>query len=306
MQNPATDPSPLTTGQSGRELKQILASGAALIADGAAGTMLMSAGLPAGSPPEIWNVEQPEKILSLHSAYLQAGSQIILTNTFGGNRMKLAKAGLEERVRELNLAGARLARQAAGPERFVAGDIGPTGELMEPFGPLTYEAAFEVFSEQAAALAEGGVDAVWVETMTDLEEARAAVSAALQVTGLPVLLSMSFGRRGRTMMGVSAKQAAEELWPLGLTAIGANCGEGLQVVSEVLQQMSSVLPGAPLIAKPNAGLPVIVDGQAVYDTGPQDFARQVVAYVDQGARIVGACCGSSPDFIAAIAAALQG
>jgi 5-methyltetrahydrofolate--homocysteine methyltransferase len=281
-------------------LRQILQSGKVLIADGATGTMLMAAGLPAGSAPELWNVERPEQIIALHQAYLQAGSQIILTNTFGGSRIKLDKFGLGERVRELNLAAARLAQQASQGKAFVAGDIGPTGELMQPMGPLTPEAAFQAFAEQAAALAEGGVDALWVETMTDLSEAKAAVAAALQAADLPVLCSLSFGRKARTMMGVSAKQAAQELWPLGLSAIGANCGEGLEMIPEVLRQMGETLPGAPLIVKPNAGLPRLVGGQTTYDLAPGDFAAQMKEFISLGARVIGSCCGSSPAYIAAL------
>jgi len=287
------------------KLIQRLASGEVLIADGAAGTMLMAAGLAPGTPPELWNVENPEKIRALHRAYVQAGSRIILTNTFGGNRTKLGKAGLAERVRELNMAGADLARQAAGDEALVAGDIGPTGELMAPYGSLTFEEAVAVFAEQATALADGGVEAIWIETMVDLDEARAAVTGARQSTSLPILVTMSFGPKGRTMMGVSAKQAVEELWPLGLAAIGANCGEGLEAVEVVLRQMHALLPDAPLIAKPNAGLPKLVDGQAVYDTGPDQFASRTLDFISQGARLVGSCCGSNPAFISAISNAVN-
>ncbi len=281
-------------------LREYLGQGKSLIADGATGTMLMAAGLPAGTAPELWNVEQPEKILALHRAYLQAGSQIILTNTFGGTRLKLAKVGLGERVRELNLAAAALAKQAAAGKAYVAGDVGPTGELMKPMGPLTYEQALETFAEQAAALAEGGVDAIWVETMSDLAEAKAAVAGARQACDLPVFCSLSFGRRGRTMMGVSAKQAVKELWPLGLTAIGANCGEGLEMIPDVLSQMHEAAPEAVLIAKPNAGLPRLVGGQTVYDVSPADFSGHINQFIDLGAQIVGSCCGSSPDYIQAI------
>jgi len=287
------------------KLIQRLAGDETLIADGAAGTMLMAAGLASGTPPELWNVENPGEIRALHHAYVEAGSQIILTNTFGGNRIKLGKAGLAERARELNLAGAALARQAAGDQAIVAGDIGPTGELMAPYGPLTFEEAVVVFAEQAAALADGGLDAIWIETMVDLDEARAAVTAARQVTSLPILCTMSFGPKGRTMMGVSAKQTVEGLWPLGLAAIGANCGEGLEAVEAVLQQMHALLPDAPLIAKPNAGLPKLVDGQAVYDTGPDLFASRTLDFINLGARLVGACCGSSPAFISAIQQAVN-
>jgi 5-methyltetrahydrofolate--homocysteine methyltransferase len=286
-------------------LKDILASGKTLIADGATGTMLMAAGLPPGMPPEAWNVDQPERILALHQAYLEAGSQVILTNTFGGSSIKLAKAGLEGRATELNLAGAKLARQAAGERAYVAGDIGPTGELMKPMGTLTYETALQSFSEQAKALAEGGVDAIWVETMSDLSEARAAVAAARESTDLPVLCSLSFGRRARTMMGATPKQAAEQLWPLGLSAIGVNCGEGLDMVPDVLRQMREALPDAVLIAKPNAGLPKLIQGATVYDVDPNVFADRMLEFISLGAQVVGACCGSSPEYIGELAERIQ-
>ncbi len=282
-----------------------LASGSVLVADGAAGTFLMEAGLPSGTPPDLWNIENPEAILALHRGYVEAGSQVILTNTFGANRIKLEKAGISGRAVELNRAGVELARQASSGRAYVAGDIGPTGELMKPFGPLEFEMAVEAYSEQAAALVEAGVDLLWIETMMDLEEAKAALTAARRVSSLPVLCSLTFRKKGRTMMGASAGQAAEELWALGVSAVGANCGEGLQVVDEALSQMGQVLPGAPLIAKPNAGLPKMVEGKPVYDTGPEAFAGHIAAFVKQGARIVGACCGSSPAYIEAIARAVR-
>lgn len=287
-------------------LKGYLTSGRVLIADGATGTMLMAAGLPAGAAPEIWNIEAPIQIMALHQTYLEAGSQIILSNSFGGSPIKLAKYGLAERAVELNHAAASLARQAAGDRAYVAGDIGPTGELMEPLGELTPDTAFEAFKLQAEALVEGGVDALWIETMSDLEEARAAVLAAKQVTHLPVFCSLSFGTKSRTMMGVSAGRAAAELWPLGLAAVGANCGEGLDMIPEVLRQMREAAPDAVLIAKPNAGLPRIVGKETVYDVGPDDFARQMQGFVELGARVVGSCCGSNPEYIGALTAALAG
>jgi 5-methyltetrahydrofolate--homocysteine methyltransferase len=285
-------------------LRERLQAGEVLLADGATGTVLMEAGLPPGTPPELWNVEFPEQILRLHQGYLEAGSEIILTNTFGGSRIKLARAGYAERAIEFNRAAAELARQAADRRALVAGDIGPTGELMAPLGQLVYEEAEDAFAEQAAALAKGGVDFFWVETMTDLEEAQAAIKGAQRAADLPVFCSLSFGPRGRTMMGVSGTRAAEALWPLGLAAIGANCGEGLDVIGPVLQQMREVHPDAPLIAKPNAGLPKLVDGETVYDMAPADFARRIPEFIKLGAQVVGACCGSTPDHIAALAAEL--
>lgn len=287
-------------------LKEYLASDRVLIADGATGTMLMAAGLPPGAAPEVWNVEAPAQVMALHQTYLEAGSQIVLSNSFGGSPLKLAKYGLQERAVELNHAAASLARQAVGDRAYVAGDIGPTGELMEPLGTLTPETAFEAFKAQAAALVEGGVDALWIETMSDLEEARAAVLAAKQVTHLPVFCSLSFGPKSRTMMGVSARRAAAELWPLGLAAVGANCGEGLDMIPEVLRQMSEAVPDAVLIAKPNAGLPRIVGKETIYDVGPMDFAQQMQGFIALGARVVGSCCGSNPEYIRALTAALAG
>jgi 5-methyltetrahydrofolate--homocysteine methyltransferase len=238
-----------------------------------------------------------------------------LTNTFGGSRIKLERTGgLGERTVELNRAAASLAKEMAGRagdgRAYAAGDIGPTGELMAPYGPLSYERAVEVFAQQARALAEGGADLIWIETMTDLTEAQAAVEGARQATDLALFCSLSFGRGGRTMMGVTPAQAAETLWPLGLTAIGGNCGEGVEVMESVLTEMRAalqglgVMGGPPLIAKPNAGLPRLEGGETVFDLGPEELAAHVPQFLEWGAQIVGACCGSSPEHIAAISAAV--
>jgi 5-methyltetrahydrofolate--homocysteine methyltransferase len=291
------------------DLGEYLEQGNLLIADGATGTMLQSLGLPAGAAPELWNVERPDAVRTLHQAYLDAGSGVILTNTFGGSRLKLDRVGsLGERCAELNQAAARLAKETAGDSAYVAGDIGPTGELMEPYGLLSYTEVVDVFAQQAQALVDGGADLIWVETMSDLSEAKAAVEAAHKVTDLPVFCSLSFGASGRTMMGVAPAQAVETLWPLGLTAIGANCGEGVGVIELVLPQMHATLQelvGAgtyPLIAKPNAGLPRLVDGETVFDLGPAELAAYLPRFVEWGAQVIGACCGSSPEHIAALTA----
>jgi 5-methyltetrahydrofolate--homocysteine methyltransferase len=273
-----------------------------LIADGATGTMLQVAGLPAGTPGEAWVLERPEEIQKLHRAYVEAGSQIILTSTFGGTRARLDKAGLGIQVGEINRRAAELAREVAGVDRYVGGDVGPSGEMMPPLGKLSYAAAVEIFAEQAEALAEGGVDCIYIETMSDLSEAKAAVEGAKQACSLPIFCTFSFDSHGRTSMGVSPKQAAEAL-AKEVAAIGANCGHAPEEVLDILPQMREAAPGAFLIAKPNAGIPRMVKRQVVYDATPERMGELARQFVALGARIVGACCGSSPEHLAAIAAA---
>ncbi len=276
-----------------------------VVADGATGTMLMAAGLPAGMSPEQWNLEAPEKIIALHDAYLEAGSELVLTNTFGGSPVKLALAGLDDRTHDINRAAAQLARQAAGEDRYVGGDIGPTGQLMKPFGPLTYEVAKEGFARQAAGLAKGGADVIWIETMSDINEAKAAVEGAMQATDLPVVVTMSFEHHRRTQMGVEPSQAARTLWDMGVAATGGNCGKTLEDMEAVIQHMRQAVPQAVLVAKPNAGLPRLVNDQTIYDTTPQEMADFVRRFVEMGVKIVGGCCGSTPAHLAAIAQAMR-
>lgn len=283
-----------------------LARGEVLVADGATGTWLQAAGLPPGTPPELWNVERPEEILRMHGAYLEAGADIVLTNTFGGSRHKLEKAGLGARMEELVGAGARLARQAAGDAALVAGDIGPLGDLLAPLGPVTYEEAVALFAEQARALAEAGVDFLLIETMSDLQEAAAAIAGAQSATDLPVVCSMSFDTHGRTMMGVTPLKMVERLWPMGLAAIGINCGRSLDDNEAALQAAHEAAPQAALWYKPNAGLPRLEGGRTVFDVGPDEFAARVAAAVERGARVVGGCCGTTPAHIRALAQAVKG
>ncbi len=282
------------------DILERLALGNVLIADGATGTMLQTAGLPTGTPGEAWVLERPEEIKRLHRTYVEAGSQLILTTTFGGTRARLRAAGLDVQVAEINRRAAELARQVAGDNLYVAGDVGPTGEMMVPLGPLTYEAAVELFAEQARALAVGGADVIYVETMSDLNEARAAVEGARQGCDLPVFCTFSFDTHGRTSMGVSPPQAAQAMAALGVPAIGANCGHAPEELLDILPQMREAAPDTCLIAKPNAGIPRMVKRQVVYDATPERMADLTVRYVELGARIVGSCCGSSPAHIAAI------
>jgi len=288
------------------KFKTFLAERAVLVADGATGTMLQRAGLPAGAAPERWNLENPDAIQTLYRSYADAGADLILTNTFGGTRIRLERDGLGDRVHAINVAAAQLACAVVADHGLAIGDIGPTGQMLEPLGALTYADAVAAFAEQAAALAEGGVDAIVIETMSDLEELKAAVAGVRQVTTLPLLTTMSFDTKGRTMMGVKPEKAAETMVSLGGDVIGANCGRTLSETFAAILKMRAAAPAAVLMAKPNAGLPHTADGSLVYDVTPDiiaDYARRFVA--EAGVKIFGACCGSTPEHIAAIAAALK-
>jgi 5-methyltetrahydrofolate--homocysteine methyltransferase len=276
-----------------------------LIADGATGTQLQKAGLPVGYVPELWNLENSDAILAHHMSYLDAGADIVLTNTFGGNPIKLRSNNLESKTREINKAGALLARKAAGPKRFVFGDVGPTGQLLSPLGELSEESAVAAFSDQISALESGGVDAILIETMSAIEEARAAITAAKQVTKLPILVTMSFDTHGRTMMGVKPSQAMKELWGLGIQVIGANCGRTLTETLAAIREMKTANPDAILMAKPNAGLPHMENDESVYDVTPDIMAEYALKFQAEGVRIFGGCCGSNPDHIRAVAKVLR-
>lgn len=270
--------------------------------------MLMDAGLESGDPPEEWNVIHPERIRKIHRLYIQAGSQIILTNSFGGTALRLALHGLQDRVGELNRAAAEIARaeadQAPHPV-LVAGSMGPTGQLLAPVGEMSFQEAVEAFTRQAEGLAEGGVDLFWIETMSDLGEVRAAVQAIRQVSSLPISATLSFDTHKHTMMGVDPLRAVEALQDLDLDLMGANCGTGSEELIEIIQLMKSKNPGLPLVAKANAGVPEVVGGDVVYNGTPEVMKDYAVRVYQQGARLIGGCCGSTPVHVKAMAAALN-
>jgi len=292
-------------------LSDLLAERPWLLADGATGTNMMAMGLPAGQPPDLWNVDQPENVSRLHASFLEVGSDIILTNTFGANRRRLMLDKAQERTRELNEAGARLARAAAdraGRPVVVAGSMGPTGEMLEPYGSFTREEAVEAFTEQAEALAEGGVDVLWIETIFAFDELAAAVTAAVS-TGLGFASTMTFDTGGRTMMGDTPEKAAGFIHalPQRPVAFGANCGSGPAMLLDTLCGFARAAESDDvIIAKGNCGVPKMVDGEIVYSGSQETMARYARLARDAGARIIGGCCGTTPAHLAAIRAALEG
>jgi 5-methyltetrahydrofolate--homocysteine methyltransferase len=279
-----------------------------LTSDGAMGTMLQERGLTDGGAPELWNVEKPEEIEAVLEAYAAAGANFITTNTFGGTAGRLAMHGLEDRLAELNKAGALIARKVADrhPNCFVMGDIGPSGELMEPMGTLTVESGKELFAAQIRALVAGGVDAILIETMSDLSEVEAVVAAANEVApGMPIIATLSFDTNLRTMMGVKPAMAVKHLAALGVRIIGANCGRGTDEMAQIAKELVEARPeGVFIITQSNAGLPKLQGDEFVYDGTPEEMARYAHEMKDLGVNIVGSCCGSSPAHTQAISAAI--
>ncbi|MGE5509462.1 MAG: homocysteine S-methyltransferase family protein [Chitinophagales bacterium] len=288
----------------GRALRlAALLDGGTVLLDGALGTQLIAAGLTAGECPETWNLTHPEVLREVHRAYLAAGSQVITTNTFGGNRRKLSAYGLGGSVAELNAAGARLAREAAGEGALVAGSMGPTGEFVEPFGPLSFREAYEVFQEQAKALLEGGADFLLLETFSDFGEARAALLAARDL-GAPVAATFTFDEHGRTLLGADPEAVVVVLQGLGAAFVGANCSLGPQELIPLAHRMVAVAQ-VPVAVQPNAGLPRLVDGRPVYPLGAAEFGQAGRSLLEAGVRLVGGCCGTSPAHISALAEAVR-
>ena len=282
-----------------------------LLADGATGTTFFGMGLQSGDAPELWNVDYPERVAQHYQAFVDAGSDLILTNSFGGTRYRLMLHKAEDRVAELNIAAAQILREvvtACDRDIIVAGSIGPTGEILAPLGDLQAEDAIAAFAEQALALEQGGADVIWIETMSSQEEVEYAVAGARQ-TSLPIVFTMSFDTNGRTMMGVGAADMMALHQRLGVHACGTNCGIGAsEVVAAILNFQASKIDGEQdpiLIAKANCGIPEFIGGEIHYNGTPEIMARYAIMARDAGARIVGGCCGTSPEHVAAMRQALD-
>jgi len=290
-------------------LTELLNATGFLVADGAMGTELFAAGLMAGDPPEIWNVDHPDQIRTIHQSYVEAGSDVVLTNSFGGNRHRLKLHSLDGRVHELNAAAASIGREvadAASRPVLVAGSMGPTGELIEPLGELTAGEAQEAFAEQAAGLTAGGADVLWLETMSALTEVEAGVLGARSASDLPIVVTLSFDTAGRTMMGITGEEAGTRLAELGVSGIGANCGANLADTEAAVAAIRSVCGDIPVVSKANAGIPVWKGAELEYDATPEILAAHAHRLRAAGISIIGACCGSTPAHIAMIRAVLDG
>lgn len=295
--------------------------GEILVCDGAMGTLLSQEGLESGICGDLWNITHPEKIMAIHKAYLEAGCDIIITNTFNANRIKLAKFGfdnLEEKIADINIAAVKLAKSAlrewistaeSKKEIYIFGDVGPTGEFLEPLGTFTAEEFIKSFAEQINYLVSAGVDAIIIETMTSLEEIECAIKAAKEAVNssirnqkIPIIALMTFSKTKhgyRTLMGVDIKTAVSKLMELDADIIGSNCGNGIKEMVEIIREMRSYTE-KPLIAEPNAGIPKVVNNRIIYDDTPEVFASAVIDLISAGANIIGGCCGTTPAHLRAM------
>ncbi len=285
-------------------LEELIAGGP-VVTDGAWGTQLQQRGLEVGTCPDAWNLSNPDKVEEVPRAYVEAGSQIVLTNTFGANRIMLGRHGLAERTAEINRAGVEISRRAAGDRAKVFASMGPSG-VMLMMGEVGEEELQEAFAEQARALADGGADAIVIETMSDPTEAIVAVTAARK-TGLPVVACLTFDSGvdlDRTMMGTTAEQAAEALTAAGADCVGSNCGQGVEGFAALCKRLHAATD-RPIWIKANAGLPEVVDGRTVYTQTAEQFAAHVPELVEAGASFIGGCCGTSPKVIKAVCEVLK-
>jgi len=283
--------------------------------DGAMGTQLIARGVQVGKCNDYLNVESPDVVSDIHRSYFEAGSDAVLTNTFGANKYALGRHRLAEEAVKINSAGAQIARRSGGQEKYVLGDIGPSGDFLEPLGSLKQEELKEAFVQQAKALLDGGVDGLIIETMTALDEVTIAVEAVKSIGGgVPVLASMSFDRAGddfKTMMGVDVEAAVAKILSLGVDAVGFNCGtlslnEYVELAERFVSSVKTLEQGTIIFAEPNAGKPELVEDQAVYKVSPEDFAAAVEKIHSAGVNIIGGCCGTSPAHIKTLAIKLRG
>ena len=287
-------------------LNDLLANNRLAVLDGATGTLLQQFGLPISQAPETWVLDNPAMVFAAAESYVNAGAVIILTCTFGGTTARLSENGLVDKAFEINQRAAQLAKEAAHGRALVAGSIGPLGRLQLVLSGMTYADAIDQFAAQAHALALGGVDLFEVESFSVLQEIQAAIEGVRQVSNLPIFATMSFDTQGKTLTGIIPTAAAKVLASLSVTALGANCGQGPWDVAGIIREMREAAPGATLIAKPNAGLPVMVGGTASYPVEPAKFAMFARDWIRAGAQIVGGCCGSTPRHIQAIRAEIRG
>lgn len=286
------------------EFQQLTQQGIVIL-DGATGSNFRRAGMPVGVCSELWALEHPEVVVELQRAYVDAGSQIVYAPTFSANRIGLGMHGLESRLQEINAGLVALSKRAADGRALVAGDITTTGKVLEPQGDMTYQQLLDVYKEQVQALAEAGADLIVAETMLTLEETMAALEAAQAVCGLPVMCTLTLEADGHLLYGGTAVEAVEALQEMGAAALGLNCSVGPDQLESVVSSMKAVAK-VPVIAKPNAGMPTMDDqGFAHYSMSPEDFARAMKKLTWRGARIVGGCCGTDPEYIRALAQAVR-
>ena len=279
-----------------------------LVSDGATGTNLQKVGMNAGVSPETWVMEQPQKIIDLERAFIEAGSDIILTCTFGGTSLRLKDSPYDDKVGEVNKKAVELARIASAehPEVIIAGSMGPVGGLLKPYGPLSLEEVTDSYTEQAAALTEAGVDFIVIETQFSLDEAKSALSAVKSVGDLPVVISFSYDRGLRTMMGVKPIQVVDTFIPLGVAAIVANCGTTYENMEAIIKEYSTSTQGIPIWAKPNAGMPELNDeGETVFNVTPTEAGEAAYRNIQAGASIVGGCCGNMPEHVSEISRRME-
>ena len=278
-------------------------NGEILVSDGAWGTFLQEKGLVPGECPELWNITRPDDVLDIANGYIKAGSDMIETNSFGGSSFKLKNYGLEDRAFEINKAAAAISRQAAGPDKFVLGSIGPTGKILM-MGEVTAEELYDAFKEQAMALESGGADAIIIETMTDLEEAIQAIKASKENTKCEVFCTMTFDKtvnnEFRSMMGVSPTDMVNQIIAAGADLIGANCGNGTRDMVGIVKEIRQANIKIPVLIHSNAGMPLYKDGETVFPETPEEMAKFTRELIDAGANIIGGCCGTTPEHIAKI------